>query len=137
MPLLQFVKGVKDLSKLPKQEPLDAGTYDVIITSIEAKSNDAGKNYLEIKLKVVSADKKANSRMLFYYQSLPAEEDEDEKAEAKQRYFLKFLENIGADPKPPYNTDKWLNRKCRAVVEQEEYQGEPVAKVKKVISAAK
>lgn len=117
-----------DFTSVPDSAVLPKGTYNCVVYAIEQKiSNSSGNPYLNWQFKIQGGE--CNGRLIFDMTSLQPQ------ALWKLKAHLKAI-NPGMDLTGSLNldTDELLGNECRVVVEHETYDGEPRARVKKVLA---
>ena len=108
-------------------EVLPKGTYTAAVFAIDQKySNNGGNPYLNWQFKVQGGDH--NGRIAFDTTSLQPQ------ALWKLKSHLKAIApDMDLSGSLDLDTDELLGNECRIVIEHEMYQGEPKARVKKVL----
>lgn len=105
------------------------GTYAAVVYAVEQKySNTSGQPYLNWQFKIQGGEQ--NGRIVFDATSLQP------KALWKLKAHLKAIDpSLSLDGMCDLDTDELLGSECRVVVDHEMYDGEPRARVKKLLAA--
>ena len=110
---------------------LDKGVYDAVVYNVEVRDSRAGKSYINWEFKITGPT--GEGRRQWYMTSL----------QAQALWKLKqLLVRLGAKEKDlagvvDLDLEQYIGRKCRIVIDHEQYQGEVRSRVVDVLAPSK